>query len=243
MMFRDRFKEFLQGHSRSGSDRRGKRRTFPLGPGFLLEGRPVVLSAPVTRPAPAPPRRTASGSVAVTGQRARVARESRIFVEGWHDAELVEKVWGDDLRVEGVVVEHLGGVDDLLGALDDLDWPERVKTMQRNWIGRSPGLRLNFSLKDDPRTVEIFTTRPDTLFGATFFVLAPEHPLATELTVGTEHEDQVVSYIRSTAARNWARAGAFIGPAVRRHRSASPRSTGLTGTGTGAAGSSGMIRR
>jgi hypothetical protein len=98
-------------------DRRGKRRTFPLGPGFLLEGRPVVLTAPVTRPAPSAPRRTASGSVAVPGQRARVARESRIFVEGRHDAELVEKVWGDDLRIEGVVVEHLGGVDDLLGAL------------------------------------------------------------------------------------------------------------------------------
>ena len=71
-------------------DRRGRRRTFPLGPGFLLEGRPVVLTAPVTRPVPAAPRRTASGSVAVTGQRARVARESRIFVEGRHDAELVD---------------------------------------------------------------------------------------------------------------------------------------------------------
>src|SRR6185312_15630301 len=78
-------------------DRRGRRRAFPLGPGFLLEGRPVVLTAPVTRPAPAAPRRTASGSVAVPGARARVARESRIFVEGRHDAELVEKVWGDDL--------------------------------------------------------------------------------------------------------------------------------------------------
>ncbi len=100
-------------------DRRGKRRTFPLGPGFLLEGQPVVLTAPLTRPGPTAPQRTASGSVAVTGQRARVARESRIFVEGRHDAELVEKVWGDDLRVEAVVVEHLGGVDDLLGALSD----------------------------------------------------------------------------------------------------------------------------
>jgi Protein of unknown function (DUF3097) len=98
-------------------DRRGRRRSFPLGPGFLLEGRPVVLGAPVTHPAPAGPRRTASGSVAVPGARARVARESRIFVEGRHDAELVEKVWGDDLRVEGVVVEHLGGVDDLPAAL------------------------------------------------------------------------------------------------------------------------------
>jgi hypothetical protein len=100
-------------------DRRGRRRAFPLGPGFLLEGRPVVLVAPVTRPAPAAPRRTASGSVAVQGARARVARESRIFVEGRHDAELVEKVWGDDLRLEGVVVEHLGGVDDLVSELRD----------------------------------------------------------------------------------------------------------------------------
>jgi hypothetical protein len=101
-------------------DRRGRRRTFPLGPGFLLEGRPVVLAAPVTRSAPATPRRTASGSVAVSGSPARVARESRIFVEGRHDAELVEKVWGDDLRLEGVVVEHLGGVDDLADHLREI---------------------------------------------------------------------------------------------------------------------------
>jgi hypothetical protein len=100
-------------------DRRGRRRGFPLGPGFLIEGRPVVLAAPVTRSAPTGPRRTASGSAAVPGARARVARESRIFVEGRHDAELVEKVWGDDLRVEGVVVEHLGGVDELAAALRD----------------------------------------------------------------------------------------------------------------------------
>jgi hypothetical protein len=93
-------------------DRRGKRRTFPLGPGFLLEGRPVVLSAPVRR-TPAKATRTASGSVAVHGAKARVARASRIYVEGRHDAELVEKVWGDDLRLEGVVVEYLAGVDDL----------------------------------------------------------------------------------------------------------------------------------
>ena len=108
------------------ADRRERHKTFPLGPGFLLEGRPVVLKAPVTRSAPAAPRRTASGSVAVTGRRARVARESRIFVEGRHDAELVEKVWGDDLRVEGVVVEFLGGVDDLSDHLREFrPGPER----------------------------------------------------------------------------------------------------------------------
>ena len=94
-------------------DRRGKRRTFPLGTGFLLDGKPVILTPPVRKSAPKAPTRTASGSVAVQGAKARVARASRIFVEGRHDAELVEKVWGDDLRIEGVVVEYLGGVDDL----------------------------------------------------------------------------------------------------------------------------------
>jgi hypothetical protein len=78
----------------------------------------VVLVAP-TRKGPLAPTRTASGSVAVQGVKARIARASRIFVEGRHDAELVEKVWGDDLRIEGVVVEFLGGVDDLAGHLRD----------------------------------------------------------------------------------------------------------------------------
>ncbi|WP_457206338.1 DUF3097 domain-containing protein [Nocardioides sp. P5_C9_2] len=100
-------------------DRRAKRRTFPLGTGFLLEGRPVVLVPPARSGGPARPTRTASGSVAVHGAKARVARASRIFVEGRHDAELVEKVWGDDLRIEGVVVEYLGGVDDLADHLRD----------------------------------------------------------------------------------------------------------------------------
>jgi hypothetical protein len=99
-------------------DRRAKRRTFPLGPGFLLEGVPVVLRPP-SRRGPARRTHTASGSVAVPGTKARVARASRIFVEGRHDAELVEKVWGDDLRVEGVVVEYLEGVDDLAEQLRD----------------------------------------------------------------------------------------------------------------------------
>jgi hypothetical protein len=100
-------------------DRRQRRRSFPLGPGFLLEGRPVILVAPVRAAAPAAPKRTASGSIAVPNAPARVARASRIFVEGRHDAELVEKVWGDDLRIEGVVVEYLGGVDDLADHLVD----------------------------------------------------------------------------------------------------------------------------
>ena len=113
-------------HTLTLEDRRNVRRTFPLGPGFLLEGRPVVLVAPPRAGAPARPSRTASGSVAVHGAKARVARQSRIYVEGRHDAELVEKVWGDDLRLEGVVVEYLGGVDDLAEHLRDFrPGPER----------------------------------------------------------------------------------------------------------------------
>ena len=100
-------------------DRHGKRRVFPLSPAaFLLEGQPVTLIPPVpAAPAATPgPARTASGSVAAPVSeraRAKVARASRIYVEGKHDAELVEKVWGDDLRDIGVVVEYLEGIDDL----------------------------------------------------------------------------------------------------------------------------------
>ncbi|MFC6355598.1 DUF3097 domain-containing protein [Luethyella okanaganae] len=93
-------------------DRFGKHRLFPLGPGFLIDGDPVVLTPPKAQ-APAGRARTASGSFAVADAKARVALPSRIFVEGRHDAELVERVWGADLRVEGVVVEYLEGVDDL----------------------------------------------------------------------------------------------------------------------------------
>ena len=93
-------------------DRYGKRRVFPLVPAaFLLDGQPVTLIPPT--PAAAGPRRTASGSVAAPTGRAKVARASRIYVEGKHDAELVEKIWGDDLRDVGVVVEYLEGIDGL----------------------------------------------------------------------------------------------------------------------------------
>jgi hypothetical protein len=101
----------LEGRLVRLEDRHGRIRLFPLGPGFLIDGESVALRAP--KVAPKGQARTASGSFAVTDARARVAKASRIFVEGRHDAELVEKVWGADLRVEGVVVEYLEGVDDL----------------------------------------------------------------------------------------------------------------------------------
>lgn len=107
-------------------DRRGRVKGFPLGPGFLVDGKPVVLEPPQDRAAAqalaevrARAARTASGSRAVADAPARVAQGSRIFVEGRHDAELVEKIWGADLRVEGVVVELLEGVDDLAAVVRD----------------------------------------------------------------------------------------------------------------------------
>ncbi|MEC4014799.1 DUF3097 domain-containing protein [Streptomyces sp. H27-D2] len=107
-----RCEKTAEGQTVTLEDRFGKHRVFPMDArGFLLEGRVVTL----VRPAGAgrAPQRTASGSLAVPGARARVARAGRIYVEGRHDAELVERVWGDDLRIEGVVVEYLEGIDDL----------------------------------------------------------------------------------------------------------------------------------
>ncbi|MEO6500616.1 MAG: DUF3097 family protein [Jatrophihabitantaceae bacterium] len=97
------------------ADRFDRRREFPLLPAsFLLEGELVTLVRPAPAAAgPARPGRTASGSVAVAGVKAQVAKASRIWVEGVHDAALVERIWGEDLRIEGIVVEPLGGIDDL----------------------------------------------------------------------------------------------------------------------------------
>ena len=95
-------------------DRKGKRKSFPIGPGFWVDGKPVNLCIP-PRQGSASIKHTASGSVAGAAGPARVALPSRIYVEGRHDAELVEKIWGDDLRHVGVVVEYMGGMDDLVG--------------------------------------------------------------------------------------------------------------------------------
>ncbi len=89
--------------------------------------------------------------------------------------------------------------DRLIDDLDHLDWPESIKTMQRNWIGRSHGARVDFSSPAGPITV--FTTRPDTLFGATFMVLAPEHPMVEALTT-PEHAETVAAYRRDAGAKN-----------------------------------------
>jgi leucyl-tRNA synthetase len=92
--------------------------------------------------------------------------------------------------------------DRLLEEMELLEsWPERVLAMQRNWIGRSEGAEVIFHIEELDIDVPVFTTRPDTLFGATFFVLAPEHPLIPKLVEGTGHEDEVLSYARHAAAQ------------------------------------------
>jgi leucyl-tRNA synthetase len=85
--------------------------------------------------------------------------------------------------------------DRLLDDLDKISWPENVKAMQRNWIGRSAGAEVNFRCAELGIDYAVFTTRPDTLFGATFFVMAPEHPDVFRLAAGTPHEQQVHRYV------------------------------------------------
>ena len=89
--------------------------------------------------------------------------------------------------------------EQLLSGLDELDWPQSTKEMQRNWIGRSEGSEVDFRLAANSEAIRVFTTRPDTLFGATYMVLAPEHPLVDSITTGNQRE-QVDAY-RAEAAR------------------------------------------
>src|SRR5205814_2914461 len=91
--------------------------------------------------------------------------------------------------------------DELLADLDTIDWPERTKKIQRQHIGRSEGAELIFRVEELDLDIPVFTTRPDTIFGATFFVVAPESPLVSHLVAGTEREDEVLSYARVAGAR------------------------------------------
>ena len=106
----------------------------------------------------------------------------------------------------------------LLDGLDELDWPDSTKDMQRNWIGKSVGAEVNFKISDFNEEFTVFTTRPDTLFGATYCVLSPEHPLVKKITT-SEHEDEINDYIKKAASKsdlertelNKEKTGAFTG--------------------------------
>ncbi len=99
--------------------------------------------------------------------------------------------------------------EDLLNDLDTIDWPESTKIAQRNWIGKSEGAEIEFRIKgqesfdptEDKSGIKVFTTRPDTLFGATYLVLAPEHPLVESLAEKSENKDEAVRYIVQTKKR------------------------------------------
>ena len=132
-------------------DRHGNRREFPMLPAaFLLDGRPVTLIRPAAAPTQQSRRRTASGSYAVAGATARVARASRIWVEGVHDAALLERIWGDDLRVEGVVVEPLDGIDHLGEALREFrpGPTRRVGILVDHLVAGSKETRLVAGVRD-----------------------------------------------------------------------------------------------
>jgi hypothetical protein len=136
-------------------DRHGTVRAFPLGGGFLVEGRRIVLGPPAQRVAA--PSRTASGSFRVEDAPARVALPSRIYVEGRHDAELVEKVWGDDLRVEGVVVEYLEGVDDLVDLVAEFDPgpSRRLGVLVDHLVPRSKESRIAEAVARGPHGADV----------------------------------------------------------------------------------------
>lgn len=187
-------------------DRRGVRRGFPLGPGFMIDGQPVVLTVPQRQAAPSGPKRSASGSVYVEGAKARVARASRIWVEGKHDAELVQKVWGHDLRIEGVVVEQLDGADNLvervrafdpgprrkLGVLVDHLVPGSKESRIAEQVMRLPGARGNVIVLGHPY-VDVWQAVRPARVGLTAW---PHVPRGTDIKVGTlaalgwPHQDQ-----------------------------------------------------
>jgi leucyl-tRNA synthetase len=91
--------------------------------------------------------------------------------------------------------------EDLLKGLDDLDWPVNIKEMQKNWIGKSDGAEVEFGIKNQDKKIKIFTTRLDTIFGATYLVLAPEHPLLNELKTQITNWPEVEKYIKKTQGK------------------------------------------
>ncbi|GAB4096041.1 DUF3097 domain-containing protein [Brachybacterium horti] len=196
-------------------DCRGRVRSFPLGPGYMIDGKPVVLTRAVAKQAPTGPKRSASGSVYVEGARARTARASRIWVEGKHDAELVQKVWGHDLRIEGVVVELLDGADNLverirefgpsptrrIGVLVDHLVTGSKETRIAQEALAQPGARGNVLVLGHPY-IDVWQAVKPARVGIPAW---PHVPRGTDIKVGTlaalgwPHEDQ------ADIARGWQR--------------------------------------
>ncbi len=142
-------------------DRSGRRRNFPLTPGaFLVDGQQVTLVRP--RTGPAGPELSASGSRVVTGLRARTARAARIWVEGIHDAALVERVWGHDLRVEGIVVEPIDGLDNLPALVDEFQpgTSRRLGVLVDHLVPRSKESRIADGVMAEHGAAVLITGHP-----------------------------------------------------------------------------------
>ncbi len=131
------------------------------------------------------------------------------------------RCWRCDSKVEVKQLEQwffkiTAYAERLLKDLEKLDWPENIKTMQRNWIGRSEGAEVIFKVENSEREIKIFTTRLDTIYGVTFIALAPEHPLVEELVKGAELEEKVKEFVRRVVVeerfeRTEKKEGIFLG--------------------------------
>jgi leucyl-tRNA synthetase len=122
-----------------------------------------------------------------------LANEQVIDGKGWRSGAVVER-----RKLSQWFFRITAFSEDLLGALDTLErWPEKVRLMQKNWIGRSEGLRFQFTLSNDEK-LDVFTTRPDTLFGASFVALSPEHPLTQTLAAGNARLQDFIAECRKT---------------------------------------------
>lgn len=122
-----------------------------------------------------------------------LANEQVVGGRCWRCGREVEKK-----ELEGWFLKITAYADELLEFCDKLlnGWPEKVIVMQKNWIGRSEGVEVDFPIEGNDKAIRIFTTRPDTIFGVTFVVLAPEHPLVGELVKGTPREEEVKGFVR-----------------------------------------------
>lgn len=131
-----------------------------------------------------------------------LANEQVIDGKGWRSGADVEKK-----EIEQWYLKITDYAEELLADLDKLDhWPERVKSMQRNWIGKSFGTEIDFEIQTESgellETITVFTTRPDTLFGATYVCLAPEHPLVSSLLLHSKHKDEAETFIKKTLEKS-----------------------------------------
>jgi len=123
-----------------------------------------------------------------------LANEQVIDGKGWRSGAVVER-----RELPQWFLKITNYCEELLSGLDDLDWPEQVKVMQRNWIGRSEGVEIDFAVSNTKDVISVYTTRPDTLFGATYMALAPEHPLVQS---EAENDPRVAEFIESTKSQS-----------------------------------------